>query len=122
MGTITKINDYDVIQTFTRRVRSRRCVEDVARKEPKTVKELIMIVHQAAKAEDALLFVKERDQGIKRSQPELDNDAAKSKHKKNSNGGKGKKTKADEVFTSIRHPLGQAFRLILEQELHTGHW
>ena len=59
------------------------------------------IVDRMANAEEALVFIKERDYGIKHPQPGLDDDPSKGKHKKNSKGGKGKKTKTEEVLSDL---------------------
>ena len=55
-------------------------------------KELMKIVDMSTKAEDVLLFIQEKAQGIKHPQLRLDSDTAKSKRKKNTKRGKGKET------------------------------
>ena len=59
------------------------------------------IIDKAANTREVLLFIMERNHGIKRPQPRLDDDAVKSKHKKNSIRGKGKKTQTNEVVADL---------------------
>ena len=63
------------------------------------VEELMKIVDEFAKIEDVVLFVKEKTQGIKCPNLEVEGDKVKTKHKKNAKGGKVKKNNFEEVFT-----------------------
>ena len=75
------------------------------------VLELMEIVNKTTNAEEALLFIKERDMDIQCPQPKQDDNLSKNKHKKrNLKGGKGKKTKTDAVLVDVpdkRHSSSQ---------------